>query len=74
MFVTGRLRERDKDTERGHRGGGQDTLILRGFNPYITVRSTLQPPLEREHVVNTLSAGRPLNCDITSTGFMRINQ
>lgn len=26
---------------------------LKGFSPYITVRSTLQPPLERECVVNT---------------------
>lgn len=57
LCLTGELREKDGDTERRHRGERQDTLILRGFSPYITVRSTLQPPLEREHVVNTSSSG-----------------
>lgn len=60
LSLTGRERKRDGDTKRRQRGEGQDTLILRGLSPYITVRSTLQPPLEREHVVNTSSSGQSL--------------
>ena len=65
-------RERHGDTERRHRGERQDTLIWMGFSPYITVRSTLQPPLEREHVVNTSSSGQSLQSDYTLTGYMWI--
>lgn len=34
---------------------------LKGFSPYITVRSTLQPPLERECLVNTSVLAFPLH-------------
>lgn len=60
LSLTGGERRKDGDTKRRQRGEGQDTLILRGLSPYITVRSTLQPPLEREHVVNTSSSGQCL--------------
>lgn len=46
-------------------------IDLKGFSPYIAVRSTLQPPLEREHVVNTSSSGQSLLSDFTLTGCIR---
>lgn len=50
LCLTGELR--DKDTEKTKRRETRH-IDLEGFSPYITVRSTLQPPLEREHEVNT---------------------
>lgn len=49
-----RHREKTQRRKTGH-------IDLKGFSPYITVRSTLQPPLEREHVVNTSSSSQSLH-------------
>lgn len=59
-------RERETETRRRrHRGRETRHIDLKGFSPYITVRSTLQPPLEREHLVNTSSSGQSLQSDFT---------
>lgn len=58
----------------GERTGRRETrhIDLKGFSPYITVRSTLQPPLEREHVVNISSSGQSLLSDFTLTGCIGV--
>lgn len=49
--------ERQRHRERTQRKNTGHT-DLKGFSPYITVRSTLQSPLERECVVNTSINGQ----------------
>lgn len=67
FWWTVELRERDGDTERRQRRETRH-IDLNGFSPYITVRSTLQPPLEREHVVNSSSSSQSLQSDFTLIG------
>lgn len=67
LCLTGELRERDGDTERRQRRKTRH-IDLNGFSPYITVRSTLQPPLEREHVVNISSSGKSMQSESTLIG------